>query len=100
MLMAGCCVLGAIERGAFGFSNEKSFTYCARMPICGIAICGSGPPFVIDILASGLRAIVKAWLTQGGGVNKGGCRCAMAGADSANLAYRPKSMPVEAASIV
>jgi hypothetical protein len=42
MLIAGWAELGAIERGACGFSNEKSFTYWTRTPICGIAICGSG----------------------------------------------------------
>jgi hypothetical protein len=40
MLMVGCCPLGAIERGAFGFSNDRSFTYWARTPIWGIAACG------------------------------------------------------------
>ena len=51
--------LGAIERGAFGFSNEKSLTYCVRTPICGVGtcaipVCGAGPPLVADILVSGL----------------------------------------------
>src|SRR5215469_4696449 len=49
MLMLGCWLVGVSERGACGFSNERSLTYCASTASCGIAICGSGPPFVIDI---------------------------------------------------
>ena len=63
--MVGCWPLGAIERGAFGFSNEKSFTYWARTPICGIAACGWGPPLVVDMLVSGPRAGVRGLANTG-----------------------------------
>src|SRR5207344_3591492 len=53
MLMAGCVCVGASERGAFGFSNDKSFTYwprtlscawlCCAWPSCAFGFCG-GPP--------------------------------------------------------
>src|ERR1700689_1047957 len=49
MLMEGCWLVGVSERGACGFSNERSLTYCASTASCGIAICGWGPPFVVDI---------------------------------------------------
>jgi hypothetical protein len=47
------------------------------MPNCGICIgapgCGTGPPFVADILVSSLeRTGFAAWLTQGRGSNNGG----------------------------
>src|SRR6516164_2063084 len=78
MLMVGCWPLGVSERGACGFSKERSFTYCASTAIWGIAICGCccggcGPPFVVDMPISGQRAnIVCLWLTQGTPGNNGG----------------------------
>jgi hypothetical protein len=48
-----------IDRGAFGFSNDKSFTYCPSTPICGIA-GGCGLPFPSDILLiSGRRTALR-----------------------------------------
>src|SRR5262245_19938739 len=51
MLIVGCCCEGISERGAFGFSNEKSLTYCANTlswgglsPACAVA--PAGPPLV------------------------------------------------------
>src|SRR5579871_348453 len=48
MLMAGCC-FGSNERGAFGFSNEKSFMYWASTLSWGDC-CGTGPPFVVVVM--------------------------------------------------
>src|SRR5215216_4738001 len=45
MLMLGCCWVGVSERGAFGFSNEKSLIYWAKTLSCG-GFSGAGPPFV------------------------------------------------------
>src|SRR5215831_19209778 len=48
MLIAGCACGGVKERGAFGFSNEKSLMYwpstlsCAWP--CGALALGAGPP--------------------------------------------------------
>jgi hypothetical protein len=57
--MLGCWPVGVIDRGAFGFSNDKSFTYCPSTPICGIA-CGCGLPFPSDILLiSGRRTALR-----------------------------------------
>jgi hypothetical protein len=83
--MEGCCVLGAIDRGACGFSNEKSFTYCARTPIWGIATCGWGPPFVADMLVSGSPAGVAIWLTQGRRADNGGRPPAIPAANAADF---------------
>jgi hypothetical protein len=84
--------VGAIERGAFGFSNEKSFTYCASTPICGIAAWGAGPPFVADMLVSGPPAGAKAWLTQGKRVNNASNRERSAAAgDAPASGLLPKS---------
>src|SRR5581483_8293679 len=72
MLMFGCVLPGASERGACGFSNEKSLTYWLTTPICGIAICGCGPPLVVDMLISGSRMRARRdWLTQGWRANNG-----------------------------
>jgi len=51
---------------------------------------------VADILASGLRALVKAWLTQGWGVNNAGRR--RGDGRPGRRKFRrilPKSVPVE-----
>src|SRR5262249_39457025 len=84
ILIEGCCGLGVRARGAFGFSNEKSFTYCISTPICGTGVCeapgcGAGPPFVVDIVISGWRA----WLTCGRAANN-------AGQTAAGLGSQPK----------
>src|SRR6516162_3916623 len=73
ILIEGCCGLGVRARGAFGFSNEKSFTYCISTPICGTGVCGApvcgaGPPFVVDIVISAW----PAWLTCAGAANNAG----------------------------
>src|SRR5215468_2730356 len=71
MLIAGWASLGASERGAFGFSNEKSLMYCPSTLSDGACCCGCGvgPPLVVVIIRyppspAGIphRA---AWLTQG-----------------------------------
>src|SRR3954470_17633819 len=52
MLIAGWFSLGARERGAFGFSNEKSLMYCPSTLSDGACCCGCGvgPPLVVVIL--------------------------------------------------
>src|SRR5215470_2583025 len=76
MLIAGWFSLGARERGAFGFSNEKSLMYCPSTLSDGACCCGGGvgPPLVLVMLRyppcpAGIphRA---AWLTQGAGPDK------------------------------
>src|SRR5438552_18338270 len=71
MLIAGWFSLGASERGAFGFSNEKSLMYCPSTLSEGACCCGCGvgPPLVVVMIRyppspAGIphRA---AWLTQG-----------------------------------
>src|SRR5580698_6613122 len=75
MPIFGGVLLGASERGACGFSNEKSLTYWVMTPIWGIAICGGGLPFVVDMLVSGSRkAARRDWLTQGRGSNNAAAR--------------------------
>src|SRR5262249_26338088 len=63
ILIEGCCGLGVRARGAFGFSNEKSFTYCINTPICGAVCgapgCGAGPPFVVDIVTSACAGLAN-----------------------------------------
>src|ERR1700730_16971647 len=46
MLIAGCCWGGVSERGALGFSNEKSLMYWVSTLSCG-SFSGFGPPFVV-----------------------------------------------------
>src|SRR5690242_5928836 len=46
MLIDGCCCGGERERGALGFSNEKSLMYCVSTLSCG-TFSGAGPPFVV-----------------------------------------------------
>src|SRR4029077_11566037 len=51
MLIFGACACCCSERGAFGFSNDRSFTYWARTLSCGGAwlgstLAGGGPPLV------------------------------------------------------
>src|SRR5215470_12528636 len=46
MLIAGGCWGGVSERGALGFSNEKSLMYCVNTLSCG-SFSGFGPPFVV-----------------------------------------------------
>src|SRR5215510_8403969 len=73
MLIAGWFSAGASERGAFGFSNEKSLMYCPSTLSDGACCCGCGggvgPPLVLVMIRyppspAGIphRA---AWLTQG-----------------------------------
>src|SRR5690242_9478548 len=64
ILIEGCCGLGVRARGAFGFSNEKSFTYCMSTPICGTGGCGApgcgaGPPLVVDIVLSACAGLAN-----------------------------------------
>src|SRR6185295_8510845 len=40
-----------MERGAFGFSNDKSLMYWPRTPIAGAVFC-SGPPFAFAMIVS------------------------------------------------
>src|SRR6516164_2773654 len=47
MLIEGGVWLGPSERGAFGFSNEKSLMYCAITLSCG---CGRSPPLVAMVI--------------------------------------------------
>src|ERR1700755_2029860 len=51
MLIAGCCVCGASEAGAFGFSNDRSLVYCASTFNWGGGGASEGAPlpFVIKI---------------------------------------------------
>src|SRR5580704_6171370 len=73
MLIEGCWLVGVSERGAWGFSNDRSLTYCASTASCGIAICGWGPPFVVDIaVLQPPLGRLRAWLTQGLQANNGG----------------------------
>src|SRR3954471_24573798 len=44
MLIAGCCVCGASELGAFGFSNDRSLVYCASTLSCGGGAASGGAP--------------------------------------------------------
>src|SRR5215203_2422837 len=53
MPICGCCCCGVSERGAFGFSNEKSFAYCASAFNEG-ALSGWAP------LPAGFSAIERA----------------------------------------
>src|SRR5215468_6778347 len=74
MLMAGCCWLGCSERGALGFSNDRSLTYCARTLSCGGAACwpppacppAAWPPFVGMVMGDPPDAAVRSagWLTR------------------------------------
>src|SRR5262250_3313914 len=73
MLIAGCVWLGAKERGAFGFSNEKSLMYCPSTLSCawpcGALGPGAGPPLppVVAIDSTSHCAQLPqsaAWLTQ------------------------------------
>src|SRR5436190_18451468 len=49
MFIAGCCSVGLSERGALGFSNEKSLMYWPSTLSCGCAVWAFGacasPPF-------------------------------------------------------
>src|SRR5215813_655914 len=73
MLIAGCVWLGAKERGAFGFSNEKSLMYCPSTLSCawpcgGLAL-GAGPPLPPVVAIDSTSHCPQlpqsaAWLTQ------------------------------------
>src|SRR5215510_190798 len=79
MLIAGCCWLGCSERGAFGFSNERSLMYCARTLSCAGACCWpawapAAPPACQPLVGMLMRCSSAAqarspappgWLTQG-----------------------------------
>src|SRR2546430_10781517 len=73
MSIAGCVWLGAKERGAFGFSNEKSLMYwpstlsCAWP--CGALALGAGPPLPPVVAIDSTSHCPQlpqsaAWLTQ------------------------------------
>src|SRR5215831_18205350 len=77
MLIAGCVWLGAKERGAFGFSNEKSLMYCPSTLSCAWPCgalglgpgLGAGPPLppVVAIDSTSHYPQLPqsaAWLTQ------------------------------------
>src|ERR1700746_12 len=65
MLSAGCCGGGVSERGALGFSNEKSLMYCVNTLSCG-SFSGFGPPFVVVMRSPDGRGAPRngRWLTQ------------------------------------
>src|SRR4051812_22137593 len=72
--MAGCCWLGCSERGALGFSNDRSLTYCARTLSCAGAACwpppacppAAWPPLVGMVMGDPPDAAVRSagWLTR------------------------------------
>src|SRR5262249_30438326 len=73
MLIAGCVWLGAKERGAFGFSNEKSLMYCPSTLSCawpcGALWPGAGPPLPPVVAIDSTSHCPQlpqsaAWLTQ------------------------------------
>src|SRR5215510_4639793 len=77
MLIAGCVWLGAKERGAFGFSNEKFLMYCPSTLSCAWPCgalglgpgLGAGPPLppVVAIDSTSHYPQLPqsaAWLTQ------------------------------------
>src|SRR5262245_17150293 len=73
MLIAGCVGLGANERGAFGFSNEKSLMYCPSTLSCawpcGALWPGAGPPLPPVVAIDSTSHCPQlpqsaAWLTQ------------------------------------
>src|SRR6516164_4604064 len=73
MLIAGCVWLGAKERGAFGFSNEKSLMYCPSTLSCawpcGALALGAGPPLPPVVAIDSTSHCPQlpqsaAWLTQ------------------------------------
>src|SRR5215468_2266145 len=78
MLMAGCCWLGCSERGALGFSNDRSLTYWARTLSCAGAACwppacppawsppAACPPLVGIVIRSPPEAALRSagWLTR------------------------------------
>src|ERR1043166_3978570 len=73
MLILGDPCWPCSERGAFGFSNERSFTYWASTLSCGAAwVAGAPasapPPLVVVIVATpawrGRAPLSAAWLTQ------------------------------------
>src|SRR5947209_15405818 len=72
MLIFGCCCCCCSERGAFGFSNDRSFTYCASTLSCGGAwlesIAPAGGPPLVDAMnyppASACPARSAVWLTH------------------------------------
>src|SRR5258708_18524 len=78
MLIAGCVWLGAKERGAFGFSNEKSLMYWPRTLSCAWLCWASGlcaaPPLPGVVIATTSHRLQlpqsAAWLTQGLGPDK------------------------------
>ena len=79
--MAGWVWLGASERGAFGFSNEKSLMYWPSTLSCGAVCCCGGccasPPLVVDVIRYLRRngtalPLSAAWLTQAHGLDKDG----------------------------
>src|ERR1043165_158765 len=81
MLICGCVCCCCSERGAFGFSNERSFTYWASTLSCGAAWfagapASAPPPLVVVIVATpawrGRAALSAAWLTQASGRHKEG----------------------------
>src|SRR5262249_20946748 len=75
MLIVGWFWLGASERGAFGFSNEKSLMYRpstlrAGAPGSGCGCGAFGPPLVVVIYAT----LLPAGTVAGGGVANTGAR--------------------------
>ena len=74
-------LFGASERGAFGFSNEKSLMYCASTLSCG-GVCGCAPasapdwPPLVDVIdaishCSTTELLCSAaWLTQAPRIDK------------------------------
>src|SRR5436853_1791285 len=81
MFSAGWVWLGASERGAFGFSNEKSFTYCPSTLSCGRVCwscggCEPWPPLVLVMKITSARETLAlpysaAWLTHDLGPGQG-----------------------------
>src|SRR3954468_18651825 len=52
MLIAGCCVCGCSEPGAFGFSNDRSLVYCASTFNWGGGAASGGEPLPLVIKIS------------------------------------------------
>src|SRR3954453_2593133 len=76
MPICGCWPAVISDRGAFGFSNDKSLMYCATTLSCGCvssAGASAGPPLVVlmkspvrgYLSASVGRTAARGWLTQG-----------------------------------
>src|SRR5579883_2499668 len=62
MAMFGCLACGPSERGAFGFSKEKSFVYCTIALSVGAVLFSAPPPFPLGIFVSLSACPPVAWI--------------------------------------